>query len=83
MGEGSNDPASKDLLPPDIPTLVQRCLKVEQDRSLSDNSMKEPRRYKECLALMETALISAGYWLQMPMVNLFADGKGRKRNFWH
>gem|GEM_PF-4751039 len=45
MGEGSNDPASKDLLPPDIPTLVQRCLKVEQDRSLSDNSMKELRRY--------------------------------------
>jgi site-specific recombinase XerD len=24
---------------------VQRCLKVEQDRSFSDNSMKELRRY--------------------------------------
>ena len=47
MGEDSNDLASKDLLPPDIPTLVQRCLKVEQDRSLSDNSMKELRRYPD------------------------------------
>jgi hypothetical protein len=37
LGEGYNDPSSKDLFPPDIPTLVQRCLKVEQDRSLFES----------------------------------------------
>jgi len=39
MRENPNDPASKNLPLPDIPTLVHRCLKAEEDRNLSDNSM--------------------------------------------
>ena len=45
MRENPNDPASKDLPLPEIPALVHRCLKAEQDRNLSDNSMRGLRRY--------------------------------------
>ena len=45
MREDSNYTDSHYLPPPDIPTLVQCCLKVEQDQNLSDNSMKGLRRY--------------------------------------
>ncbi len=35
----------EDLPPDDIPTLVRLCLKSEHDRNLSENSLKELRRY--------------------------------------
>ena len=36
---------SETLSPPEIPVLMQRCLKAEEDRNMSRNSMKELYRY--------------------------------------
>jgi hypothetical protein len=59
MRENPNDPASKDLPQPEIPTLVHRCLKVEQDRNLSDNSMRGLRQYLSEFAEKNKKLLEA------------------------
>ena len=39
----------EDLLKDDIDSLIKHCLKVEQDRKLSVNSIKELKRYSSPL----------------------------------
>ena len=45
MATNSNSTVSCQIFNPFIPTLVQHCLKAEENRSLSANSLKELRRY--------------------------------------
>ncbi len=74
MRENSNDPAPKDLPLPDIPTLIHRCMKVEEDRNLSDNSMKELRRYlNEFLAYCQSQGISSAEELTPSFLKTNAD----------
>jgi len=74
MRENPNDPAPKDLPLPDIPILVHRCLKAEEDRNLSDNSMKELRRYlNEFLAYCQSQGISSTEELTPSFLKAYAD----------
>ena len=74
MRENHNDPASEDLPLPDIPTLTHRCLKAEEDRNLSDNSMKELRRYlNEFSAYCQSQGISSAEELTPSFLEAYAD----------
>ncbi len=74
MRENPNDPASKNLPLPDIPTLVHSCLKAEKDRNLSDNSMKELRRYlNEFSAYCQSQGISSAEELTPSFLKAYAD----------
>ena len=74
MRENPNDPASKNLPLPDIPTLVHSCLKAEKDRNLSDNSMKELRRYlNEFSAYCQSQGISSTEELTPSFLKAYAD----------
>jgi len=74
MRENPNDPASKNLPLPDIPTLIHRCLKAEEDRNLSDNSIKELRRYlNEFSAYCQSQGISSAEELAPSFLKAYAD----------
>ena len=58
----------------DIPTLVHRCLKAEEDRRLSDNSIKELRRYlNEFSAYCRAQDISSAEKLTPSFLKAYAD----------
>jgi site-specific recombinase XerD len=74
LRENPNDPASKNLPLPDIPTLIHRCLKAEKDRNLSDNSRKELRRYlNEFSAYCQSQGISSAEELISSFLKAYAD----------